>query len=248
MVVGRLHRADARVKVVMTFLLIIGIVLTPTGAFPAYPLLWGLVGSLAALGEIGVWRLARTAGVALVFATAALPLLFTTPGDPLIAGITSTGAERFVSIVLKSWLAAQTALLLSLTTPFTDLLWAFAALKLPAAFIAILSFMYRYLFVLQEEAERLLRARVSRSGRSPGRRPGGSLLWRARTAGSMVGSLFLRGYERSERVQAAMVARGYRGQMPAFEEKPLPLREIGAGLGILVVLAVIELAALLLWS
>ncbi len=225
---------DARLKVVLTFLLITGIVMTPADAFPAYALLWGLVGSLAAAHGISVWRLARLAGVALIFSLAALPLLMTT-----------TGAVRFFSIVLKSWLSAQTALLLSLTTPFTELLWAFAALKLPAPLVAILSFMYRYLFVLREESERLLRARTSRSA---GKKSYGGLRWQARTAGSMVGNLFLRSYERSERVQAAMSARGYRGQIPVFEKKPLPTREIFVMLGVLAVLVVIELGALLLWS
>lgn len=233
----------------MTFLLIIGIVMTPADAFPAYPLLWGLVGSLAAAHGISAGRLARLAGVTLIFSLAALPLLITTPGDSLltVAGISisKAGAERFFSIVLKSWLSAQAALLLALTTPFTELLGAFAALKLPAPLVAILSFMYRYLFVLRDEAERLLRARASRSA---GKKSYGGLRWQARTAGSMVGNLFLRSYERSERVQAAMTARGYQGQTPVFEKKPLPKREIFVMLGILAVLVMIEWGALLLWS
>jgi cobalt/nickel transport system permease protein len=72
--------------------------------------------------------------------------------------------------------------------------------------------MYRYLFVLTDEVMRLLRAREARSARLSPESGGGSLAWRARVAGSMVGQLFLRSYERSDRVYNAMLSRGYNGQ------------------------------------
>jgi cobalt/nickel transport system permease protein len=84
---------------------------------------------------------------------------------------------------------------------------------MPRLLVAIISFMYRYMFVLVDETMRLLRAREARSARLSTRKGGGSLLWRARVAGNMVGQLFLRSYERSERIYNAMLARGYRGQM-----------------------------------
>ena len=77
--------------------------------------------------------------------------------------------------------------------------------------------MYRYLSVIGEEALRLLRARDSRSVRV-GRHSGGSLLWRAQVLGNMVGSLFLRSYERRERVFDAMTARGYDGELRSHSE------------------------------
>jgi cobalt/nickel transport system permease protein len=67
--------------------------------------------------------------------------------------------------------------------------------------------MYRYMFELVDEATRLLRARVARSVGS-----GRSVTWRARVAGQMVGQLFLRSYERSDRVYQAMLARGMDGR------------------------------------
>jgi cobalt/nickel transport system permease protein len=84
--------------------------------------------------------------------------------------------------------------------------------------VAIISFMYRYLFVLADEALRLMRARAARSGAGPaGRKPGGSLAWRGRVAGGLVGNLTLRAFERSERIHAAMVARGFQGEMRVLE-------------------------------
>ncbi len=79
--------------------------------------------------------------------------------------------------------------------------------------------MYRYIFVIAEEALRLMRARDSRSAGVEGRKSGGTAWWRAGILGSMVGSLFLRSYERSERVYAAMQARGYDGE-PRFLWNP----------------------------
>jgi cobalt/nickel transport system permease protein len=80
--------------------------------------------------------------------------------------------------------------------------------------VSIISFMYRYLFVLVDEAFRLLRAREARSARlvNDGRY-GGTVLWRAKVTGSMVGQLFVRSFDRSDKVYNAMLARGYRGQL-----------------------------------
>jgi cobalt/nickel transport system permease protein len=245
-----LHWHDARVKVVVALALIAGIMLTPMGAWLAYPALWALVASLAAVGRLGTWRVARRGGIALPFALAAATLVFTTPGHPLIAfaGLTITGAgvARFAAILLKSWLAVQVAFILSMTTPFTDLLWALDCLHVPGTLVAIISFMYRYLFTLQDEAVRLLRARTARSGALSGQRSGGRLIWRAQVAGGMVGNLFLRSYERSERVYAAMLARGYSGEMRAPDPPPLTWRAIGQGALPVTVLVMIELLAVLL--
>lgn len=249
---GVLHRLDARVKVVVALVLILCIVLTPERALPAYPLLWALVGSLAAVSQVGALRLARLGGVALPFTLAAAALPFTLPGQTVvtIAGlpVSDAGLARFVSILLKSWLSVQVTLLLALTTPFTDLLWAFGSLRVPETLIAIVGFMYRYLYTLGDEAERLLRARAARSGVVPGRKAGGSLLWRARAAGGMVGSLFLRSYERSERVYAAMLSRGYDGRLRTLNPPPLRREVVVYGMIPLLALFVIEALALAWWK
>ncbi len=73
--------------------------------------------------------------------------------------------------------------------------------------------MYRYIFVLSDEVIRLLRARDACSARVPGLNGGGTAIWRAKTAGNMAGQLFLRSYERSDRVYNAMLSRGYQGEI-----------------------------------
>ena len=111
--------------------------------------------------------------------------------------------------------------MLAASTTFPDLLVAMRALHVPQLLVSVFGLMWRYMFVLVDEASRLLRARSSRSGHTdlPGARPGGSVSWRAKVTGGMAGSLFLRAFERSDRIYMAMVSRGYDGEVRAM---PLP--------------------------
>ncbi len=244
---GYLQRLDPRVRIIAILLMIIGILLTPPYRWLAYPLLWTLIGCLAVVSGISIWKLNRMSVLALPFALTAFTLLVTVPGQPLVtvAGltVTDTGLARFIEVLLKSWLSMQTALLLTLSTPITDLLTALAQLKVPATLIAIIGFMYRYLFILKDEAERLLRARAARSGTAAGTKSEGSLLWRAKITGGMVGSLFLRSYERSERVYAAMLARGYDGRLMTSPTAALNRQMIALGSLPVIVILVIQLMA-----
>jgi cobalt/nickel transport system permease protein len=153
--------------------------------------------------------------------------------------VTTAGLERFLSIALKSWLSVQMAILLTATTPLPDLLVAMRSLRLPRLLVAILGLMWRYLAVLGDEAMRMIRAREARSG-SWTERSGGTLGWRASVTGAMAGSLFLRGYERSERIYDAMLARGYDGTIRSLPLRPVPSEErwllLCALLGLLVLL------------
>jgi cobalt/nickel transport system permease protein len=178
-----------------------------------------VLAGLSTAAGLGPLRLTRSSWFALPFVLAALPLVFTRPGDPLgtleLGPVTLTvsgqGLREFATIALKSWVSVQAALLLTFTTRFADLVEGLRRLHLPRIMVAIIGFMYRYLAVLTDEATRLNRARVSRSAVVAGR-GGGSVAWRASVVGGMVGSLFIRSYERSERVYAAMQARGFEGE------------------------------------
>jgi cobalt/nickel transport system permease protein len=200
---------------------ILAVSLLPMGAFLALGLAWlGVVGA-SVLAHLGPFRPARRAFIAAPFLLAALPLVFTRPEDPLgsfalgplTLTISGEGLRQFATIALKSWISVQAALVLAFTTPFHELVDGLRLLRLPRIMVAIISFMYRYLSVLADEARRMNRARASRSAVPEGRRGGGSILWRARVTGAMVGSLFLRSYERGERIYAAMQARGFEGEM-----------------------------------
>ena len=219
------HRADARLKVVLAAAAILGIALLPVGAYAAYAVVFLVLMGASAAARLGPFRLVRGSWVVLPFVLVAVPLLFTRPGEtlwtlelgPIVLTVTDTGLRDVLSITAKSWLSVQVALLLAYTTPFASLVDALRALRIPAVIVAIISFMYRYLAVLTEEAGRMSRARRSRSAEAVAGRSGGSMTWRARVTGAMVGSLFIRSYERSERIYAAMLARGFTGTFHAVE-------------------------------
>ncbi len=110
-------------------------------------------------------------------------------------------------------------------TRFPDLIHAFEHLHVPAILTTIIAFLYRYLFVLTDEVMRLLRARESRSATVAGHKSGRSVMWRARVAGNMTGQLFLRSYERSDRIYNAMLARGYTGQLRTLNPHVMKKRD-----------------------
>jgi cobalt/nickel transport system permease protein len=86
-----------------------------------------------------------------------------------------------------------------------------------------------------------MRARDARSGSEPGRRAGGGIVWRARVTGGMAGSLFVRGFDRADRVYAAMLARGYDGEtraLPAPPVAPPQYAVLAAGIAWLILLLV----------
>jgi cobalt/nickel transport system permease protein len=244
-----IHRLDPRIKLAGTLLFIIVASVLPAGAWAAYGLLFAATLVVATRTGLGTAFALKRSFVALPFALAAITLPFTVPGQllaqlgPLTVSV--EGTIRFASILIKSWVSVQIAILMTFTTAFPDLLWGLRALRLPPTLVAIVSFMYRYLFVLADEALRLMRARASRSGAAPaGRKPGGSLLWRGRVAGGMVGNLTLRAFERSERIHAAMTARGFQGEMRMLAVPVLTERDWNALVGWVTFLAMTAMIGL----
>lgn len=227
-----IHHLDPRTKLVGALLFILVASLLPAGAWVAYGLLFAATLVVAVLTGMGMGFALRRSFVALPFALAAITLPFTVPGDTLgtLGPLTVSveGTVRLFSILLKSWVSVQAAILMAFTTPFHDLLWGMRALRLPAALVSVISFMYRYLFVLADEALRLTRARAARSGVAAGVRGGGSLAWRGRVAGGLVGNLALRAFERSERIHDAMVARGFQGELRTLEAPVMSARDWNA--------------------
>lgn len=216
-----LHRLDPRVKVLVTVIFIVSNALLPDGAWIAFLFAWLFVLAANLFSQLGIGYSLKRSIIALPFALIAITVLFSMPGKPLFTfhflmwnlTITGAGLLRFVSILIRAWLSVQMAILLVAVTRFPDLIHALEHLRVPAILTTIIAFLYRYLFVLTDEVFRLLRARESRSAAVPGSRSGGGVLWRAKVAGNMAGQLFLRSYERSDRIYNAMIARGYAGHL-----------------------------------
>jgi cobalt/nickel transport system permease protein len=216
-----LHDLDPRIKVVVTVAFILSNALLPDGAWLAFGLAWLFILTANYLSGLGLWFTFKRSFIALPFALAAVTVLFTIPGEPVASlnvlrwnlVVTNAGLLRFISIVTRSWLSVQVAILLVAVTEFPKIIHALNHLRVPAVLTTIISFLYRYLFVLTDEVMRIMRARQSRSAAAAGIKAGGSVMWRARTAGNMAGQLFLRSYERSDRIYNAMLSRGYRGEL-----------------------------------
>jgi cobalt/nickel transport system permease protein len=221
-----IHQLDGRVKFVLTLAYILTATLLPVGAWVVYGALFVLILLVEILSELGVGYVLKRSTLAFPFVLAALPVIFIAK-EPVLAqlplglSVSGVGLERFASIAAKSWLSVQAAVVLSASTPFPDLLVAMRAVRLPRLLVALFGLMWRYLFVFADEVLRLIRARAARSGQSdrPGAKTGGSIAWRARVTGGLAGNLFLRAYERSDRIYMAMLARGYDGEVRAL---PLP--------------------------
>ena len=254
------HRADARIKLVMALGFIFATTSIPPGKWAGFALMMALVWVAAGVSRVGLVRVFLRSLVAIPFILIALPTVFTKPGVPLfeldlaLFALTGTreGLDFFISVLLKSWTSVTAAVVLTATTPPLRLLEALRALRVPAILVSIVMLMYRYLFVLVEEAQSMMRARTARSAivryesgghGTDGRKPGGSLMWRAKSAGSMAGSLFIRTLDRSERIYMAMVARGYDGTLRQADAVPLRRGALGAMAVALCIFAAIAIAA-----
>jgi cobalt/nickel transport system permease protein len=236
-----IHALDGRVKFVLTVAFILTTSLTPIAAWPVYVLLFALLLSVEILSGLGIRYIQKRALLAVPFVLAAIPVVFTNGKLVLFAfsigswtlAAHAEGLARFVGVALKSWLSVQAAIVMAASTPFPELLQAMRAVGIPRLLVSMFGMMWRYTFVLVDEALRLMRARSARSGslakpagnhvlrRSPHYGEGGSLRWRARITGGMAGNLFLRAFERSDRIYVAMLSRGYDGDVRHLPLQPM---------------------------
>jgi len=210
-----IHRLDPRTKFVTAFLFILAVVLTPPERWPVLASYFFIIGALILLSRVPLFYVFKRSLVIMPFVLfIAIFIPFFKEGE--VAGsyniwlwqvtVTYSGLQVLTNIVIKAWLSILSLIWLTSTTKLTDLLHGLEQLRMPRVLVMILSFMYRYLFVLVDEVMRLKQARDSRNF------GGGRRLRQIGTIGNMIGTLFIRSYERGERVYAAMVARGFDGK------------------------------------
>ena len=245
-----IHKLDPRIKVLITVAYIISNALLPDGAWIAFLCAYAFLLAINILSGLGLGFTFRRSFVALPFALVAITVLFSIPGKPITSfhflmwnmTITDAGLLRFVSIVIRSWLSVQMAILLVSVTEFPKVIHALNHLRVPTIITVIISFLYRYLFVLTDEVMRMMRARQARSASTVGIRSGGSVAWRAQIAGHMAGQLFLRSYERSDRIYNAMLSRGYKGELMTIHPHHYEKHDVMIGIISIFILAIIQLA------
>ena len=187
------HQLPATLKVVLALGLILASIIPPPGMSYVPGVVGILLISIVPLTRIPASFILRRIIMFEPFVMTVAALALFQPG----------GGLKFVSIVLKSTVSLLTMLLLSNTVPFNDLLRILRRIHVPAVIVTILALMYRYIFVLIDEMERLNRARQSRTFASRKR-----FTWYSLSL--IIGQLFVRSTQRAERVFAAMSARGWK--------------------------------------
>jgi cobalt/nickel transport system permease protein len=202
-----LHRAPAHLKVAGLVCFMLVVVATPVGRFPAFGTYAVLLGALVAVSGVPALYLARRMVIetpVLAFA-AVLPVVATGARVEVFGlSLSEPGLVAAGGLVIKATLGVLASLLLAATTDPRDLLAGLERLRVPAQLVQIMGFMIRYLDVVTDELGRMKTARESRgfTARNPRHWP---------VLGRSVGALFIRSFERGERVHLAMIARGYDG-------------------------------------
>jgi cobalt/nickel transport system permease protein len=215
------HRLDPRVKLIISFTFIFFVISFPkyelSGLMPffIYPVF------LLAAGEIPLRVIAKK--VLFVSPFAIFIGVFNPVFDTnvLLApfGLPVTGGWiSFFSIIVKFILTVSTTLLLIAVTSFPGICEALERLKFPRIFVIQLLFLYRYLFVIFEEALKMLRAREARSFGKRGRE--------IKTFIKLISVLLLRTLERSEKIYQAMLSRGFRGEIKVLKRYKLGPQDI----------------------
>jgi cobalt/nickel transport system permease protein len=208
-----IHNLDARTKLLIFLTLIVVTVLTPPQCWPVFLLHLILIGLTLRLSRIPVRYVLTRSLIILPFVLmVALFIPFLPahrPAGGYSLGLGSLSLERshwlvFWNLLIKGFIGVLAIILLSSTTPFPRLLEALKKFKVPSLLTLLLGFIYRYFFVLLDEILTVKRAVDSRGYK-------GRSIFQVRTLGRLLGQLFLRTYERGERVYLGMVSRGFQG-------------------------------------
>jgi len=200
------HRLPARLKIVLTLAVVVTGISIPVELWPIQGVLACLVFAGHSLANIPMMYLFRRLAIFLPM------LLLLSISLPATQGF-SAGWEIMFAIQFRSTLAFISLLWLVNVMPFDQLLNTLRKLRVPDVFVATLSFMYRYIFVLWNELDKMRTARKARTFGSS------SLRFRWKISSEMIGMLLIRAMERAERVHGAMCARGWDGQVRSLEEE-----------------------------
>lgn len=205
-----LHRLPAHVKILSLLLTMLVVVATPGEQFWAFAGYALLVAGLVAVAKIPLRTLATRMTVEIPFVVFAVLMPFLGANPRVSVGPLSLSEPGLIAawtLLAKATLGVVCAIVLAATTSTTDMVAGLRRLRLPDLLVQIFASMIRYVHVVSAEFSRMARARAARgfSGKGPKAWP---VLARS------LGTLFIRSYERGERVHLAMMSRGYTGQMP----------------------------------
>ncbi len=206
------HRLDPRLKIFLLLSYIFMVVSLPFDSGYRLFLFGSVPLALALLSRVSLPHYASKLlkiYPMIFFITFLLPFLPVSGEQAVTLGplkIYPTGLNKFLVINTKSVFSIWISIIMTTTTEFNQFLKGMETLRFPTLVILILSFMYRFIFLLIDEAERMLMAFQSRYVHL-------SVLTRLKYLAQEIGVLFIRTFERSERVYQAMEARGFQGKI-----------------------------------
>lgn len=208
-----IHRMPPQTKLVAAIGMVVSIAVTPREAIWAFGLYGLMIGAIAVTARLRLgfvaWRLLAVAP----FVLFAMFIPFIATGETIEVGfveVSVAGLWGAWNILIKAILGASVSIVLTATTEVADIIRGLGVLRVPVLFTSIATFMIRYLELITDELGRMRTAMTAR-GYDP------KWIAQARPIASSAGALFVRSYERGERVHAAMLARGFTGEMPIFE-------------------------------
>ena len=196
-----LHARDARTKLAAALIFLVALATTTPRQIPAFAAYFALLLAAIVLARLPL-------GGVLSRAAAVLPFSLVFAAVTWLAG----DSPRAAALIARSYISACAVLLLVAVTPLPELLRALEWFRVPRLLILIAQFLYRYLFVLSEQAQHMRMAARCRSGRRQRRG--------FQAAAGALSVLFARSYERASGVHHAMLARGFTGHFPALTPAP----------------------------
>jgi cobalt/nickel transport system permease protein len=208
-----LHSLSATAKLIVFLAVILICLSTRATAYLSFAGYFAFLIACLVVSRVPLIHLLRRSLVVVPFmamAALSIPFMGRGPDGAGSGQAVHPGLIIFQGVVFKSYISIFSLAFLSAVTPFPALLGALRRLGTPRIFLSLMSLTYRYLFLMIEEFERMVRARDARCY-------GGRWLWQTKVLGRMIGTFFVRSYERAERVHQAMASRGFDGRVPSHD-------------------------------
>lgn len=215
------HRMAPEAKVAAAVGFVVVVALTPPEAGSALLVHALVLAGIVRLAGLRPAFVARRAAAVVPFLLFVVMIPFVASGERttvLGVAVSAEGLLAARTILAKALLGVTTSVVLAATTQTPAIMRGLSRLHVPAVFTTIATFMLRYLEVLVAELTRMRTAMTAR-GHDP------RWLWQAKPIAQSAGALFVRSYERGERVHAAMLSRGFTGAMPELGERRATTRE-----------------------
>jgi cobalt/nickel transport system permease protein len=210
-----IHRAAPHHKLVALVGFMVVVVATPREQYAAFAGYLALIAIVIGVSRVPITYLTKRLVIEVPFVVFALllPLVATGPQIEVFGlGLSEAGLLAAWGMLAKGTLGVLASLTLAATTESDQILRGLRRLRFPGLLVQIMGFMIRYLDVVTRELAQMLTAIRSRGcdPRSPRHWP---------TLARSLGALFIRSYERGERVHLAMLSRGYTGTLPEVDPR-----------------------------